>query len=209
MFNTKTRTSKYTNMSDKELKQMWAGTPIEENIQFNHQKFIKDINTANQKFDKKIKWRNIIEIAACIFVIVAFSRIFFIDDNYLVKFGAIVAVITSFYIMYNWLKVQSSSKPNGLYLSIKEQLVHRQTYLKSEQQLLKNIFYWYLLPLVISLTIMTIGAFGLSIFSLIYLCCSAGLCYFLFWLSQKAAKKIDPYIEQIEQAIQQFESITE
>lgn len=196
-------------MNDKELKQMWAEMPAKEDIKLNHQKFIIDVNAATQKFDNKIKWRNIIEILAGIFVIAAFSKMFFTSENYIVKFGAALVVIAAFYIIYKLLKVQNSRKPNGLYLSLKEQLIHRQAYLKKEQQLLKNIFYWYMLPLLIPLTIMTIGANGFSTYTLTYLSSCAGLSYFIFWLNQWTAKKFDPYIEQIEEAIQQLETIIE
>jgi len=58
---------------------------------------------------------------------------------------------------------------------------------------------------MIPIVIITIGASGLSIFSLIYLSSVVGFGYFVFWLNQKGAKKFDPYIEQLAKAIEQLE----
>jgi len=190
-------------MNDNELKKIWKDVANNNNIQFNHQKILNDMNNANQKLDRQIKWRNVREIGAAIFVIIAFSLMFFLIENYLVKLGAILVVFATIFIIFKLLQVRNKKQFNTIIFSIKDQLIHRKKYLQHEQALLKNIAYWYLFPLLIPIIIMEIG-FG--IFSLMHLLILGVSSFGLYVLNQKGAKKFDTYIEEIEHAIQQLDS---
>jgi len=197
--------SKCTNMKDNELKKIWKDASVDDRIQLNHQNILNNMTNANQKIDRQIKWRNIAEIGASIFVIFIFSRIAFNAKDGLVKFGAALVIPAAIFIIYKLISVQNKRKPNGIALSIKDQLIHRKNYLIKEKALLKNIFYWYILPLTIPMILISIGSSVFFIATFLYLCLVVGFSYFIFWLNQKAAKKFDPHIEQLEKAIQQLE----
>jgi len=192
-------------MNDQELKKIWKDASINDRIQLNHQKILNDMNIANKKIDKQIKYRNIAEIGASIFVIFIFSRMALNAKDGLVKFGAALVIPAAIFIIYKLLSVQNKRKPNGIALSIKDQLMHRKNYLINEKALLKNILFWYILPLMIPVVIISIGSSVSFVATLLYLCFVAGFSYYIFRLNQKAAKKFDPHIEQLENAIQQLE----
>lgn len=192
-------------MDDKELKQIWKDTPHTDDVQFNHQQILKDMNITIQKLDRSIKWRNVIEIAAGVFIAVFFGIQFFRFENDVEKFGAALVVPAAFFIIYKLLETRRSRKPVDVSASVKEQLVSKRNYMKREQKLLKDVLYWYLLPLMIPLVIMTLGRSGFSTYSLVYLTIVGLMTYFIYRLNQKGAQRFDPYIEKIEEAIEQLD----
>jgi len=192
-------------MNDKELKKIWKDASRNDRIQLNHQKILNDMNTANQKLDNQIKWRNIRETGAAIFVIVVFSIFFLFAKNSLIKIGAATVVLAAIYIIYKLYKVRSKKHINGIALSIKEQLVHRLNYLKQERALLKNILYWYILPLLLPLAILIIGIYGFTFSAFIHLFIAVVIGYGIQKLNIEGAKAFDRNIEQLEKAIQQLE----
>jgi len=192
-------------MNDNELKKIWQDTPHTENVQFNNQQILNDMNTSIQKLDRSIKWRNVREIAAAIFVIVFFAVQFFRFENDLAKLGAALVVPAALFVIYKLLEVRRSQKSVDVSTNIKEQLTDTRNYLKREQQLLKDILYWYILPLMIPVVIMSIGLDGFSVSNLVYLFTVFLFSVFVYWLNQRGAQQFDPYIEQVEEAIQQLE----
>jgi len=192
-------------MNDKELKQIWKDTPHTEDVQFNHQQILEDMNIGIQKIDRSIKRRNVMEISAGVFIAIFFSIQCFRYENNMEKFGSALVVMAALFIIYKLLETRRSQKPVDVSTSIKEQLVNKRDYLKREQKLLKDVLYWYLLPLMIPLFIMTLGRSGFSTSSLVYLTIVCLMTYFIYRLNQKAARGYEPYIEQIEEAIEQLE----
>jgi len=190
-------------MTDKDLKKVWKDARYNDSILFNHQKILNDMNNTNQKLDKQLKWRNFREIGAAIFVMIGFLIVFFLKENYIVKFAAALAIPIAIFIIFKLLQVRSKRQSDTILLSIKDQLIHRKIYLQHEQALLKNVTYWYLLPIAIQMIIMEIG-FGT--FSLLRVLIFAALFYGVYVFNQKGAKKFDPHIKEIEHAIEQLES---
>jgi len=192
-------------MNDNELKQIWKDTPNTEDVQFNHQQILEDMNAKIQKIDRSIKWRNVTEILAGVIIAIFFSIQFFRYESDMEKFGAALVVPAALFIIYKLLETRRSQKPVDVSTSIKEQLVNKRDYLKREQKLLKDVLYWYLLPLMIPLLIMVLGRGGFSTNKLVYLISVFLMTYFIYRLNQKGAEKYNPYIEQIEEAIEQLD----
>jgi len=188
-------------MNDKDLKKIWKDAAFNDRLQLNHQKILTDIHTANQKLDRQIKWRNVREIVAAIVVIIFFAIFFFITISSIVKFGIVLLILAALFIICKLLQVRNKKQPNGIALSIKDQLIHRKNYLKQEQALLTNILYWYLLPLTIPAIIIEIG---FDTYRPGYWLSAVCLLGFIFWLNQKGAKQFDIYIGQLDKAIHQL-----
>ncbi len=188
-------------MHDKDLKNLWKDAPEKGVVEFNHQQILKDMNVQIEKIEKSIKQRNVLEIIAALFIIVFFGRSCLQSDFGLQQVGAGLAVIAAVFIIYKLLQVQLSKKSADVSMSIKEQLLASKAYVKQEQDLLKNILYWYILPLTTAILLMALGGGGSFLFKMIYIPLVLGLALFVYWLNQKAARKFDPYLTQLDEAI--------
>ncbi len=193
-------------MEDNELKNIWKNAPEKEHIQFDQHKILNDMNLELKKIDNSLKWRNIREIGVGIFLIVLFGMRFFSAQSGLEKLGILLIILATLFIIYKLVTVRNSKQSIDHSISIKDQLLQTRNYLKREQNLGKNILYWYILPIVIPLIIMSLGCYGLSPFGVIYLLSIGALSYFMYYLNQRGVKKLDPYITQIEEKIQQLEA---
>lgn len=188
-------------MHDKDLKNLWKDAPEKGVVQFDHQQILTDMNVQIEKIEKSIKRRNVVEIIAAVLIIILFGRTYFQSDFGLQQIGAGLAVLAAIFIIYKLLKVQLSRKSTDVSVSIKEQLLASKTYLKREQNLLENVVYWYILPLTIAILLMALGGGGSYLFKMIYIPLVLGFAFFLYWLNQKAARKFDPYLTQLDEAI--------
>ena len=193
-------------MNDKDLKNIWKNAPEKEQIQFDKHKILNDMNVELKKIDNSIKWRNVREIIAALIAVFIFARTFLYTDSLWVKVGAGLIIPAALFVIYKLLAVRNSQQSIDHSTSIKDQLLQTRDYLTREQNLLKNILYWYILPLMIPVVIMNFGISGLSFFGLIYLAIVGAFSYFVHYLNQKGAKKFDPYIDQINEKIKQLEA---
>jgi hypothetical protein len=144
-------------MLDQELKNIWQNSPQKEIIKFEKSKLLIDLNNDLNKFEKSIKYRNIREVLAAIFVIVVFAYYAYLYTQPLAKIGATMICLAGAFIIFKLMQTQKYKSPVNLSLSMKDQLIETEVYVTKEMKLLDNILYWYLLPLSFGLLIFTMG----------------------------------------------------
>ena len=196
-------------MTDEQLKEIWqSANDKNETINF-HSLNLKEMNQQIKKFEKTIAARNNREIAAAIFVIAGFGYYAFIIPSILGKLGSIWTIGCGIWIIYKLKKVEAKQPGFDNEHSIKQQLVDYQEYVKSEQRLLSNILYWYLLPFIPGMVLFMLGTrkewgdlfFGFSIIFIVFLAA--------YLLNKEAAKsKFTPLLTDIEKTLQNLEQVT-
>jgi hypothetical protein len=98
-------------------------------------------------------------------------------------------------------------KPDNYTLPVKEYLIKHRDYLVRERGLLRNVVYWYLLPIFISEVLFFIGQYR----SLVVLISSILFVFIvnaaIYFINKVAVKKVfDPLIHQIDKAIDDFKA---
>ncbi len=192
-------------MNEDNLKSLWKNSSQKETISFNQYKIVSEMNDKMIEFEKSIKKRNMREIIAAIVVIIFFSIQTIRYELFLQKLGAGLAVLAAVFIIFKLLHIQNSKKPITLTGSIKEQLQHSKDYLLREQKLLKSVLFWYVLPLMVPLFIITIGSdypLGIQIAYLVFI---LGVSIFVYYINHKAAKKLDTQLLELDDAIRGVE----
>ena len=105
--------------------------------------------------ERDLESRNLREYVACILVVVAFSRNMLVLPHILQKIGSGWCVAATLYIAWQLYRRGSAVAPPKsvelpLYTFARAQLVR-------QRDLLRNIFWWYLLPLIPGITLVLIG----------------------------------------------------
>lgn len=139
-------------MSDPDLvKQAWqasAADPV-----------LPDLATVRADGDRlyrKIRRRNAIEYAACVFVIVCFSAYAVLLPSVAMRLGAAMVVLGTLIVAWQLHRLASAAPPPER-AAVEPILVHQRAQLARQRDALASIFTWYLLPVIPGMLVMTLG----------------------------------------------------
>lgn len=193
-------------MKDEELKTIWkASNERIEEINLNNLN-LNDMNQAIKKFEQRITKRNNLEIAVAIGSIALFIVFAYIKVEPMAKLGAILLVLYAANVIYQLRKTESKQPTFDMTQSLKLQLIDYQNYIKAERKLLKNIAYWYLLPMLPGMVLFLIGTGSTPIYVIIYFVVVIIMFTGIYLLNQKAVRgNMDPLIEDINKALATLE----
>ena len=194
-------------MTDEELKVIWkASNERMQSINL-HSIQLNNMNEQIKKFEKTIRRRNNIEILAAIGIIACFGFYASIKPEPLAKIGAILTMLYAFNVIYQLKKTASMQPSFDIMSSLKEQLIDYQMYILAEQKLLKNVFYWYLLPMLPGLVLFLIGTGITPIQAVAYFGVFVPLGFtFVYYINRKTVeRKFRPLLEDIDEILKSFE----
>jgi hypothetical protein len=130
-----------------ELKILWQQQPVEGlTIQ------MEELRKKANGFQKTIHRRNLREYAAILLVGFFFSTIAFTGGNPIVRVGAGLIIVGSLYVGYQLFR-KGSAKPVPGELGVTTCLDFHRRALEQQYELLRNVWPWYLAPLVPGLAI--------------------------------------------------------
>jgi hypothetical protein len=116
---------------------------------------LAEVRAKADKFYRKVRRRNMIEYVACIIVVIACSHNVFVMPHILQKIGSACIVAAAFYIAWQIHRRGSAVAPEKavqmpLYIFTRTELVR-------QRDLLRNVFWWYILPLIPGVALVLIG----------------------------------------------------
>lgn len=192
-------------MNDQELKQLWQ----QQQLAPPQGQADRDLPVAMVKrmkqFWRSIFWRDVREVAACIFVAGAFLPDLFRASSGLTKAGCLVLVISAVFI--GCRLVFSKRRGDRLLASgsIRDHLLDERRELEVQIHLLRTVLWWYILPIYIGSVMVVMGresGLGFKVsFAIIY----AVVCAGIWWLNQYAVKKsLLPLKKELDQTLQEI-----
>jgi len=143
-------------MSEDELKAIWKASNDRMHAINLNSINLNTMNQAMKRFENRISRRNTREINIAIIGILIFSMIAYFTAEPLKKMGAILLICYAISVIYYIRKPKEKQPRFDITSSIREQLLDYQEYVMEERKLLKNVFYWYLLPMFPGLTLFTL-----------------------------------------------------
>jgi hypothetical protein len=209
-------------MLEQELKNIWKNSSKTARISIETDRLVQEFDTNITNIQKKIRKRDVREIAASVFGILIFSFFAYEIPFPITKFSCFLSILWFLYVIYTFRKSNQQNSSENLSLPLKEQLAHKKQLMQHQQKLLNSAGYWYagpsfitnfifitglrnpadynwtnqiaenLLPLTVNAKVGTI--IGLGIFYLL-----------VIWVHKIAAKKdVQPILKNIEDIQQQL-----
>lgn len=183
-------------MPDDDIRNLWQKQE-QEPMQLS----IEELRRKTAAFQKRIGRRNVREYLGVVFVVIAFSWMFFKNHETVPRIGFALIVLGALWIAFTlWKKGSVQVLPGDLGRA--DCISFHRRELERQRDLLRGIWKWYLGPLVPGMAIVVIAGI-LSApadkrwFGEIY----ALFCVALFWgighMNQKAAKRIDGQIQEL------------
>lgn len=187
-----------------QLKQIWEDPKNGENMSYTQSELLRLTKTKMSSLEHNIIQRDRYEIIACLILIISFGYIAFTAKSGWIQSGSLIMIVSGFFIWYKLKSIQNRLTGNGPspdlpmseYLKLELQLMIRQ------KSLLKNIMWWYILPIGSGLSLIIVGIDIGPVVKLVYAGIVMVLGIFVWALNQKAVKDtFDPLICEIKEAI--------
>ena len=184
-------------LPDDDLTSLWKTQTEERPI------MLSEIRSKATRFERQIRWRNLLEYGAAVIVVAAFVRLLWIASHGLVRAGAALVVLATVYVVYRIHRDASvTSMPERMALTTC--LDFHRGQLVRHRDLLRSTWMWYLLPFVPGLLVLQIGRAAADPSRTSQVAMSGMISVLVFlgigWLNQRAARKLDREIAALERA---------
>jgi hypothetical protein len=204
------------NMREEDLKNIWNNSTPERGISIDVHSLIDEMNIKISSIQKKIRLRDIREIAASVIGIIIYSYLLYEVPFPLTKFASILSILWFITVILLFAKSRLDNAVNGLLLSVQEQLEHQKNLMCKQVKLINLAAYWYSMPSFIINLIFIVGlenpsdynwtndvanlflpiSLNMKIFTLIGL---AFFYAFIIWVNKRAVRKdLKPLLQDIE-----------
>jgi hypothetical protein len=138
-----------------DLEQLWKTQPVEAVVKGEDMRQI--IVQKTEKFDRRIRWRNIREYAAALIVVPVFLYYTRIMPNNLARLGCVIVAAGALWIVYYLWRHGTGPVdplPDQSLESYQRALIAKYDH---QIRLLRTVKFWYLLPLYVGLMILNAG----------------------------------------------------
>lgn len=211
-------------MNDQNLIDIWKESSQNIQLNLNYKDLANEMKRKAVQLDKDIKKRNQLEIGLALLLLPVALYLFFEVPYYLFKSGVLLMAVWFLYVIYKLKKTRGLKTDYEANTTLKGQLKKQKKYVKEEVKLLRNVFYWYLLPPYTCLLLMISSAYfhrdiqwensflqGLlseNIYGhLVYIIFLTALYFYIYKLNMKAiAKDLMPVVYDIERIEKELET---
>ena len=209
-------------MLEQELKDIWNNSSQTAQISIETNLLREELNTKINSIQKKIRMRDIREIAASIFGILIFSFLLYEIPFPITKVACGLTITWFVFVILKFRKSKIQNTKTDFSLPLTKQLTQQKKMMVQQAKLLDSALYWYAIPPFIMNFIFILGLDNPSAynwnnsiaesllpltsnFKIITLIGLALFYAFTFWINQRAlTKDVKPIIESIEKMQQQI-----
>lgn len=187
-----------------EIKKIWRRQQKSEEVACSKKELKAIVNNKMRSLEEEIKRRDRIEIVACGIIIAIFGVILFTTTSIWTQMGCVTVVSSACYICYKlkaaqFVEIKEEQSPDRpVRLHLKQELEQ----VEKQKKLLKNIAWWYIIPLTVGLLLITIGGQSTLFYKVTYMAAVILFGIFVWYLNQKTVrKKFDTLEKEIKKAI--------
>lgn len=193
-------------MNENKLKEAWEQLVSDkEKISFKSPNLRIDMEREINNFEKRIKLRDRREIIVAACFLLCSITLAIISNGY-ERLGAIFISVYLVWVIYYLTKAKNQQPSFSISKSIKTQLIEYKSYVLLQQRLVKNVLYWYLLPLIPGVVFFCLGMESKIVAALLLLF-NVFVFIYIYRLNQRAAKEnYGNLLKELNQAIQNLEA---
>jgi hypothetical protein len=146
-------------MNDQELKELWRrqaaiASPM---AAASDAQVIERMNARLRKFGRSLFWRDVGEIAACVFIVIWFGSYLLWPLSLLSKIGCVVVILSAIMISAVLLIARRLDRASQEPASVSESLRAQLRAIKRQERLISNVMWWYLLPTFVGAELFVLG----------------------------------------------------
>jgi len=192
-----------------ELEQLWQTQPVAAELKGEEMRRI--VLQKIEKFDRTIRWRNIREVAASAIAALVFGYLTWKQPNGVARLGSVLIVGAMVWIIYYFWRHGSGPaepEPDQSAAEFQSALIAK---VDHQIRLLRNVKFWYLLPMYVGLLVFSAGgveehlrAGGLTWRDLLGPVIYTAFFAFVWWLNEAyAVGKLEGWRKRLESGSQE------
>ena len=180
---------------DDEVTRLWQAQTDGEPMMLN------DIRARAATFERRIRWRNLVEYGAAVVVVAGYARILWNGPNILARVGATLILFAVVYVVYQ-LRAHGTVSVMPEHLALSTCLDFHRAQLLRQRDPLRSTWTWYLLPFAPGLLVLLVGLALEGPDRVPRVAMSAIACVLVFlgvgWFNARSARKLDREIEVLD-----------
>jgi len=193
---------------EEELRIIWQSSTNEEQVKFEKSRLIIDVQSSLDRFDKSIKYRDLVEIIAALTVIPVFIYYAYIIPFTLTKIASILIALWAIFVIFKLRKARKH-QPSAYTETYLEYLYKTRKYLGVQKRLLDTVIYWYVLPGMAFIFLFLAGFIGIpekSTWMMGTATAAVVLGIIIYFINKRAVRKvIMPRLNKVEELIKVME----
>jgi hypothetical protein len=195
-------------MNDDELKKLWQDQPLRTLPAPSASQLISAMQNKTTQLRRTLFARDVRELLACVVVGVIFGIYYFTERAPVTRLGALITVAGAIFIAARILFARRMTPVAKLDATVIESLRAELHAVRIQSQMLRSVFWWYLLPLAVGTLVFVWGTPLNNIaFKIGFTLVTAALDIFIYRLNQRArAKQLLPLEAQLESQIRSAET---
>jgi hypothetical protein len=179
-----------------ELRDLWQKQGVEE-VKIS----VDELRAKAAKFQSRIRWRNLREQAACLFVIAAFGAMSVKTPQTVPRIAFALIVAAAIYVAFH-IRKWGSPKVLPADLGLANCVGFYRDELERQRNLLRSIWKWYLGPLIPGLSLFVIYRIWVAPpdrrwFPIAYAVAAAAFFGLIGWLNQRGARQLEGQIAEL------------
>ncbi len=134
-------------------KSIWKNQPIEPVVVS-----LAELRNKVKKFERRVFWRNLREYGASVIVVAGFGFYIWKFPTPMARFGCVLVIAGVLFVVYT-LHKRGASRSVPAELAFYDCLEFHRKELERQRDLLRDVWTWYLLPLVPGLVVFLLGIY--------------------------------------------------
>jgi hypothetical protein len=183
-----------------DLRNLWQNQEVEE-VRIS----VDDLRVKAGKFQSRIRWRNLGEQAACLFVITVFGSMSFMTPQTIPRISFALMIAGAIYVAW---RIQKWGSPKVLPANLGRAncVEFYRGELERQRNLASGIWKWYLGPLIPGMSLLVVYGIcvapsGLRWFPIAYAVAAAACFWLVGWLNQCAARRLEGQIAELDREL--------
>lgn len=178
-----------------DLRNVWRNQPLE-----NATIVLEEIRAKATRFERRISRRNLREYLGGLIGVAVYAYYIWRFPNVFVRAGSAMIIAGALFVMWRIHRhgrVARLPQDLGLNASLD---FHRR-HLARQRDLLRSVFWWYLLPMIPGLLVFlmgSLGARGLQFRQAPFLAIMVGFFIWVWWINKRAAERLDRQIADLD-----------
>ncbi|MCA8990681.1 MAG: hypothetical protein KDA88_01815 [Planctomycetaceae bacterium] len=142
-----------------------------------------------ERLNSVLDRRDLLEIGAAVFVIIAFSGMTLTMKEIVSRIGAGLVVISAIYIIFTLLRARAVAPRAAVDAPLIDFCRREVDRIQQQIALLKSVLWWYIGPIILGANLVFTGATGVGWFSAVYLLITLLFGAWVYWLNVRAVTK--------------------
>ena len=142
-----------------------------------------------ERLNSVLDRRDLLEIGAAVFVIIAFSGMTLTMKEIVSRIGAGLVVISAIYIIFTLLRARAVAPRAAVDAPLIDFCRREVDRIQQQIALLKSVLWWYIGPIILGANLVFTGATGVGWFSAVYLLITILFGAWVYWLNERAVVK--------------------